>query len=296
MADIQNQDYMIRAIAGNQQIRAFAVTSKNLVEEARVAHDTWPVCTAALGRTMTGALMMSSMLKEDDALMTIQFDGDGPAGQVTVTADNHGNVKGYVQHPHVELPPKADGHLDVGQAVGGGTLTVIRDADRDHTYNGQVAIHSGEIADDLAHYFAESEQVPSVVGLGVLVDTDGTVRRAGGYIIQLMPFAEEETIDRLESNVQALPYVTELLDAGLTPEEMLARALDGFDLEITQRDPVQFHCNCSRDRVRRALRLVGEVELQSMIAEHRPFELSCQFCGRKYSFDTAELEEIKASL
>lgn len=284
---------MIRGIAGNNEIRCFAVTGRDLVEKARAAHGTSPVATAALGRTMMGALMMSDMLKNDDDLLTIRFDGDGPLGSIVVTADHHGNVKGYVQQPLVMLPLKADGHLDVGRAVGKGTLTVIRDLDMKDTYNGQIAIHSGEIADDLTHYFAESEQIPSSVGLGVLVDTDHTVKKAGGFLIQLMPFASEETISRLEKNLSSIRYVTEMLEDGMTPEDMLREVLKGFDdLRITDKTKVQFHCNCSRDRVSRALSLLGEKELTSMIEEKKPVELSCSFCGRKYAFSVAELEEI----
>ncbi len=288
-----SNDYMIRGIAGNNEIRCFAVTGRDLVEKARAAHGTSPVATAALGRTMMGALMMSDMLKNDDDLLTIRFDGDGPLGSIVVTADHHGNVKGYVQQPLVMLPLKADGHLDVGRAVGKGTLTVIRDLDMKDTYNGQIAIHSGEIADDLTHYFAESEQIPSSVGLGVLVDTDHTVKKAGGFLIQLMPFASEETISRLEKNLSSIRYVTEMLEDGMTPEDMLREALKGFDdLRITDKTKVQFHCNCSRDRVSRALSLLGEKELTLMIEEKKPVELSCSFCGRKYAFSVAELEEI----
>ena len=288
-----SNDYMIRGIAGNNEIRCFAVTGRDLVEKARAAHGTSPVATAALGRTMMGALMMSDMLKNDDDLLTIRFDGDGPLGSIVVTADHHGNVKGYVQQPLVMLPLKADGHLDVGRAVGKGTLTVIRDLDMKDTYNGQIAIHSGEIADDLTHYFAESEQIPSSVGLGVLVDTDHTVKKAGGFLIQLMPFASEETISRLEKNLSSIRYVTEMLEDGMTPEDMLREVLKGFDdLRITDKTKVQFHCNCSRDRVSRALSLLGEKELTSMIEEKKPVELSCSFCGRKYAFSVAELEEI----
>ena len=289
-----SNDYMIRGIAGNDEIRCFAVTGRNLVERARDAHGTSPVATAALGRTMLGALMMSDMLKNDDDLLTVRFDGDGPLGSIVVTADHHGNVKGYVQQPLVMLPLKADGHLDVGRAVGKGTLTVIRDLDMKNTYNGQIAIHSGEIADDLTHYFAESEQIPSSVGLGVLVDTDHTVRKAGGFLIQLMPFASEETIRRLEKNLSSIRYVTEMLEDGMTPEDMLREALRGFDdLRITDETKVQFHCNCSRERVSRALSLLGEKELTSMIEEKKPVELSCSFCGRKYAFSVAELEKIR---
>lgn len=296
----EENDYMVRAMAANEEVRAFAVTSRNLVEEARKAHGTAPVCTAALGRTMSGALMMSDMLKDKDSLLTIQFDGDGPIGGITVTADNSGNVKGYVKNPLVALPLKADGHLDVGRAVGRGTLTVIRDMDRDHTYNGQVAIHSGEIADDLTHYFAESEQIPSVVGLGVLVDTDHSVKHAGGFIVQLMPFASDATVSRLEENAKNLEYVTDMLDHGLSPEEMLRKVLDGFDVEITGTMPVQFHCSCSRERVEGALKLLGADELDSMIAEDRSSgkdtELSCQFCGKRYRFTADELEKIRAGI
>ncbi len=289
-----SNDYMIRGIAGNDEIRCFAVTGRDLVEKARAAHGTSPVATAALGRTMMGALMMSDMLKNDDDLLTIRFDGDGPLGSIVVTADHHGNVKGYVQQPLVMLPLKADGHLDVGRAVGKGTLTVIRDLDMKNTYNGQIAIHSGEIADDLTHYFAESEQIPSSVGLGVLVDTDRTVRKAGGFLLQLMPFASDETVSRLEKNLSSIRYVTEMLEDGMTPEDMLKEALKGFDdLKITDRSDVRFYCNCSRERVSRALSLLGEKELTSMIEEKKPVELSCQFCGRKYAFSVAELEEIR---
>lgn len=290
------RDYMIRALAADGQVRAFAVTSRNLVEEARKRHNTLPVATAALGRTMSGALMMSDMLKNDKDLLTITFDGDGPLGMITVTADSHGNVKGFVHNPNVILPPKADGHLDVGGAVGNGTLTVIRDLDMKNTYNGQVAIHSGEIADDLTNYFAESEQIPSAVGLGVLVDTDGSVRQAGGFIVQLMPFAEESTISRLEENLKQIDNVTEMLERGMTPEEMLAAVLDGFDLEITATMPVQFHCNCSRQRVEGALKLIGRDELDTIISDGKPIELNCQFCGKKYWFSLEELEQIRAGL
>lgn len=291
----KQNDYMIRGIAANNEIRCFAITGRDLVDKARLSHGTSPVAAAALGRTMMGALMMSDMLKNDDDLLTIRFDGDGPLGSIVVTADHHGNVKGYVQQPLVMLPLKADGHLDVGRAVGKGTLTVIRDLDLKDTYNGQIAIHSGEIADDLTHYFAESEQIPSSVGLGVLVDTDHTVKKAGGFLIQLMPFASDETISRLENNLSAIRYVTEMLEDGMTPEDMLREALNGFDdLRITDTTEVQFFCNCSRDRVSRALALLGDEELTSMIRDQKPVELSCNFCGRKYEFSVAELEQIKA--
>ncbi len=287
-------DYLIRGIAANNEIRCFAVTGTALTETARLSHHTAPVATAALGRTMMGALMLSDMLKNDGDLITLRFDGDGPLGSIVVTADRHGSVKGYVQNPSVELPLKADGHLDVGRAVGKGMLTVIRDLDMKNAYNGQIAIHSGEIADDLTHYFAESEQIPSSVGLGVLVNPDCSVKQAGGFLIQLMPFASESTLSRLEKNLQSIPYVTDMMENGLSPEGMLSAALQGFeDLRITDKMPVQFHCNCSRDRVRRALSLLGEAELTSMIRENHPFDLSCQFCGQQYQFSRDELESIR---
>ncbi len=290
------EDYMVRAIAAGEQIRAFAVTSANIAETARKAHNTSPIATAALGRTMSGALMMADMLKGDQDLLTIRIDGDGPLQGITVTADNHGNVKGFVGNPYVILPPNESGHLNVGGGVGKGTLTVIRDLDLKNTYSGQVELYSGEIAEDLTHYFAESEQIPSAVGLGVLMNRTNTVRCAGGYIIQLMPFASDEVIGALEENIRDAGYVTDMLDAGLTPEDMLRTVLKGFDVDITDRKPVRFHCNCERERVERALLLVGEKELTDMIEKGEPVELSCRFCGKKYRFLVPELESIRREL
>lgn len=287
-------DYMIRAMAGNNELRCCAVTSRELVEEAHRAHGTSPVASAALGRTMSGALMMSDLLKNDDDLITVRFDGDGPLGAVIVTADHHGNVKGYVQHPQVWLPLKADGHLDVGRAVGRGMLTVIRDLDAANSYTGQTAIRSGEIAEDLTYYYAESEQIPSSVGLGVLVDTDQSIRQAGGFIVQLMPSASGGTIERLEANLSSIRSVTDMLEDGMTPEDMLGEVLRGFDdLVITQRCSVQFHCDCSRERVERALMLIDTKDLQELIDEDRGAELGCSFCGKKYEFTTDDLIRIR---
>lgn len=291
---MENQDYMVRAVAADEQIRAFALTSGNLVEEARRAHNTTQVATAALGRTMSGALLMTSLLKNPDDMITLQYDCDGPIGGITVTADNRGNVKGYVKNGNIVLPPKENGHLDVGKAVGHGTLTVIRDLDLKNTYNGQVAIYNGEIAEDLTHYYAESEQVPTAIGLGVLTDhTDGHVKNAGGFLIQLMPFAEENVISRIEENMKHVQDVTVMLDHGMTPEDMLRAVLNGLDVEITERMPVQFHCNCSRERVANALMLVGQDELTGMIAEGKDVTLNCQFCGKSYTFTPADLAEIR---
>ncbi len=285
-------DYMVRATAADGQVRAFAVTGRELVQAARKAHGTTPVATAALGRTMCGALMMADMLKGDKDLITIQITADGPLGGLTVTADNSGHVKGYVINPMVLLPPKADGHLDVGGAVGKGVLTIIRDLDLKNTYTGQVELQSGEIAEDIARYFAESEQVPSAVGLGVLVGTDMNVLAAGGYIIQLMPFAQEPVIDRLEKNIASSQYVTDMLSEGYTPESMLELLLDGLDPQINDSMPVQFFCSCDKDRVERALILLGEDEIRSMAAEQEETVLTCQFCKRAYHFTRQDLLDL----
>ncbi|MBO5999949.1 MAG: Hsp33 family molecular chaperone HslO [Lachnospiraceae bacterium] len=285
-------DYMVRATAADGQIRAFAVTGRELVQTARKAHGTTPTATAALGRTMCGALMMADMLKGDKDLITIQISGDGPLGGLTVTADNSGRVKGYVNNPLVLLPPKADGHLDVGGAVGKGVLTVIRDLDLKNTYSGQVELMSGEIAEDIAKYFAVSEQVPSAVGLGVLVGTDTNVLAAGGYIIQLMPFASDAVIDRLEKNITSSAYVTDLLSAGHTPETMLKLLLDGLDPQINDSMPVQFYCNCDKERVERALILLGRDEIRSMATDQEDTVLTCQFCKSAYHFSRQDLLDL----
>lgn len=290
-------DYMVRATAAAGQVRAFALTSRDLAEAARLAHGTAPTASAALGRTLSGALMMNqALVKQDDGLLTVRFDGDGPLGTVLATADHSGNVKGYVQNPETDLPRKSDRHLDVGSAVGRGTLTVLRDLDGGNTYNGQVLIHSGEIADDLTHYFVESEQIPTSIGLGVLVQPDGSIRRAGGFLLQLMPFAEESVISRLEENLGKVRSVTQMLEDEMTPEDLLAEILRGLDPEWTDRLPVRFYCNCTEDRVRRALILLGPEELDSMIAENHDFELACRFCGKKYSFRPEDLREIRAQI
>ena len=288
-----NQDYLVRATAADAQIRAFAVTTRNLVETARVAHNTSPIVTAALGRLMSGALMMGDMLKNDKDLLTIRIDGDGPVKGLLVTADNAGNVKGYAKNPSVVLPPNEQGHLNVGEGIGSGSLTVIRDLGLKEPYTGQIALHSGEIADDLTYYFAESEQIPSSVGLGVLMNHDNTVREAGGFIIQLMPYAEEKIISHLEQNLQKAASVTEILKAGNTPEDMLKIVLEGFDVVFNGTMPVQFHCNCDRDHVEGALILLGKKELDSMIADGKEIELKCQFCGKAYQFSVDDLEGLK---
>ena len=280
-------DYMIRATAANAQVRAFAVTSKDIAEYARKAHDLSPVAAAALGRSMSAALMMADMLKGPSDLLTIQIDGDGPIGRILVTADNNGGVKGYVQNP------KVYGHLNVGGAVGRGTLTVIRDMGMKDPYVGQTAIQTGEIAEDITYYYAVSEQIPSSVGLGVLVNTkENRVMEAGGFIVQLMPFAEEETIAALEKNLGGIEAVTKMLSAGDTPEMMLEKVLKGLDPVITDRMPVEFRCNCGKERYERALVLLGRDEMQKIVDDGEPVEIECQFCGKKYAFTPEELKEV----
>lgn len=292
------KDYMIRATAAGAQIRAFAVTARDLTEKARQIHNTSPICTAALGRLMSGALMMADMLKNEKDLLTIQIAGDGPIGGLTVTADVSGGVKGYVKNPSVILPPNAEGHLNVGGAVGQGTLTVIRDLGLKDPYVGQIRLHSGEIADDLTWYYAESEQIPSSVGLGVLMSKDNTVRQAGGFVIQLMPFAEEETIAALEENLKKIMSVTAMLELGNTPEQMLRMVLAGFDVHVTETIPVEYRCGCSRDRCERGLILLGTEEIDAMIREYEAsgeaMRMTCHFCGREYSFTVEDLKKIRS--
>ena len=286
-------DYMIRATAANAQVRAFAVTSRELVAYARKAQDLSQNAAAALGRTMSAALMMADMLKGPSDLLTIQIDGTGPIGRILVTADNAGGVKGYVENPKVYLPNNAFGHLNVGGAVGKGTLTVIRDMGMKDPYVGQTAIQTGEIAEDITYYYAVSEQIPSSVGLGVLVNTkENRVMEAGGFIVQLMPFAEEETIAALEKNLGGIEAVTKMLSAGDTPEMMLEKVLKGLDPVITDRMPVEFRCNCGKERYERALVLLGRDEMQKIVDDGEPVEIECQFCGKKYAFTPEELKEV----
>ncbi len=287
------KDYIVRAMAGNSQIRAFAATTKNTVETARQAHNLSPVASAALGRTLTGGAMMGAMLKSEKDLLTLQIMGDGPIGQITVTADANGAVKGYVGNPSVMLPPNGAGKLDVGAAVGYGMLQVIKDLGMKEPYCGQTVLQTGEIAEDLTYYFASSEQVPSAVGLGVLMDKElANVRQSGGFIIQLMPFADDEIINKLEQNLTQIPSVTTMLDEGMTPEEMLKRVLDGMDVEFTDTLPVEFKCNCSKERVEKALISVGEKELKDMIADGKPIEVNCHFCNQNYIFNIEDLQQM----
>ena len=282
---------MIRATAAEGQIRAFAVTSKELVEEARKRHNTSPIVTAALGRLMSGAVMMGSMMKGEKDLLTIRVNGDGPMRGMTVTADAAGNVKGYPFVPDVVLPANALGKLDVAGAIGAGNMSVIKDMGLKEPYI-QTALQTGEIAEDLTYYFAVSEQVPSAVGLGVLMNKENTVEQAGGFIIQLMPFAEEEVIEKLEKKVAEVTSVTSLLAQGYNPEMILQKLLGDLGLEITENMPVRFYCGCSKERVTKALASISRAELDEIIKDGKPIEVNCDFCNTHYTFDIDELKEI----
>lgn len=286
-------DYIVRATAADAQIRAFCATTRETVEAARAAHNSSPVVTAALGRLLTAGAMMGMGLKGESDLLTLRIQGDGPVRGLTVTADSKGHVKGYAVEPCVILPANDRGKLDVGGAVGRGTLSVIRDMGLKDPYVGQTDLQTGEIGDDLTWYFANSEQVPSSVGLGVLMEKNNTVRYAGGFLIQLMPFAQEETVAKLEHNLSNITSVTALLDMGLSPEQMLGRILEGFEVEITDRSDCSFFCNCSRQRVEKALISIGRAELDDMIKDNKPIEVKCDFCGKKYTFATEELKRLR---
>lgn len=285
-------DYIIRATAANDQIRAFVAVTTQMVENAREHHNTSPVATAALGRLLTAGAMMGSMMKGEKDVLTLQIKAGGPLQGITVTADSQGNVKGYVGNPDVCIPANSKGKLDVAGAVGPGFLNVIKDMGLKEPYSGQVMLQTCEIAEDLTYYFATSEQVPSAVGLGVLMNKNNTVRQAGGFIVQLMPFAEEEVISRLEQNVQKINSVTSLLEEGHTPESLLEKVLEGFDMQINEKTDTRFHCNCTRERVEKALISIGRKELNEMIQEGKPIEMNCHFCNTNYTFTVEEMKEI----
>ena len=285
------KDYIVRATAANGQVRAFAAITRETVEEARQHHGTSPVATAALGRLLTAGTMMGSMMKNETDMLTLQVRGDGPIGGITVTADSKGDVKGYVENPDVMLPPK-NGKLDVGGAVGIGLLQVIKDMGLKEPYSGQTILVSSEIAEDLTYYFANSEQVPSSVGLGVLMEKDNTVKTAGGFIIQMMPFAEDATISQIEENLKLVTSVTELLDKGYTPEQLLEELLGNVGLEITDTMPTRFYCNCSKERVEQAVASVGKKDIQEMINDGKPIEVKCHFCNTAYHYSVEELKNI----
>jgi len=285
-------DYIVRATAANAQIRAFAATTREMTENARQIHDSSPVITAALGRLMTAGAMMGSMLKGEKDLLTLQVRGDGPVGGLTVTADSSAHVKGYAVEPQVILPANALGKLDVGGAVGSGVLRVIKDLGLKEPYVGQTALQTGEIAEDLTYYFAASEQVPSSVGLGVLMNKNNTVKQAGGFIVQLMPFAEDAVIEKLEENLKNISSVTSMLEAGNRPEDIIHILLEGLEPEVLDTIPTSYHCDCHKERVARAIISIGKKDLQEMIDDGKEIEVNCQFCGKKYTFSVDELKEM----
>ncbi|EOS64321.1 Hsp33 family molecular chaperone HslO [Oscillibacter sp. 1-3] len=290
-------DQLVRAITKDGMVKAVAVTTRELTERARQIHRTLPVATAALGRTLAAASMMGNALKEDGASLTLRIQGGGPLGILLAVSDNQGNVRGTVDNPAVDIPLRPDGKLDVGAAVGcDGTLTVIRDLHMKDPYVGSVGLLGGEIAEDLAAYFVESEQIPTACGLGVLVDRDQSVLAAGGYLIQLLPGAGEDVITKVEGGVMAAGSVTGLLSGSAGPEEMLRQVLSDFELEILERSPVEYRCDCSRDRMERALISLGPEELRGIIDEQGGAELTCRFCDNVQNFTKEELEALLAGM
>lgn len=285
------KDVIIRGIAADGQIRAFAASTKNLCEEARQRHNMSPIATVALGRLLTGGAMMGAMMKNDADIVTIQIKGDGPIGSMTVTADPRGRVKGYVANPQVMLPLK-NGKLDVAGALGIGVLSVIKDIGLKEPYVGDTILVTSEIGDDLTYYFATSEQVPSSVALGVLMNKDNTVEQAGGFIIQLMPDATEEVITKLEESIKQIKSVTELLENGMTPEDILRLILKDMDFELLDTIDTEFYCNCSKDRVSKAIMSIGAKDIQDMIDDGKPIEVNCHFCNTNYTFTVDELKEM----
>lgn len=285
-------DYIVRATAADNQIRAFAITSRELVERARQIHNTSPVATAALGRALSAGAMMGAMMKGEQDLLTLQIRGDGPLGGITVTADSRAQVKGYVNEPAVLLPANAKGKLDVSGAVGKGMLQVIRDMGMKEPYAGQTELQTGEIAEDLTYYFATSEQIPSSVGLGVLLNRDNTVCQAGGFILQLMPYTEDRVIGTLEKRLAGMNSVTELLNRGLTPEGILEELLGELGLVVNDTIPAAFSCSCSKERVEKAIISIGSREIREMIRDGKPVEVKCHFCNAAYTFNIEELKKI----
>ena len=292
---MDNKDYIVRASLANDSVRAFAISSTHLVAEARERHRTLPVVTAALGRLLSAGAIMGSMMKGDQDIVTISLKGDGPAGYITVTADSHGHVKGFPGNPNVDIPRKYAGKLDVGTAVGRGLLTVSYELGLKEPYSGQVEIQTGEVAEDLAYYFTVSEQLPSAVGLGVMVDTDSSVKHAGGFIVQLLPDAPEDVIELLEKKLANLEPVTTMMEQGMTPEEMLLHIFEGVDIEFTERHDVKFYCDCSKEKVKRALAAISDKDLQDIVNDDEDIEVKCYFCNTAYKFSIADIKDILSS-
>ncbi len=292
---MDNKDYIVRASLANDSVRAFAISSTHLVAEARERHKTLPVVTAALGRLLSAGAIMGSMMKGDKDIVTITLKGDGPAGYITVTADSHGHVKGFPGNPNVDIPRKYAGKLDVGIAVGNGLLTVSYDLGLKEPYSGQVELQTGEVAEDLAYYFTVSEQLPSAVGLGVMVDTDSSVKHAGGFIVQLLPEAPEEVIELLEKKLANIEPVTTMMEKGMKPEDMLSYIFEGIDIEFTEKRDVEFYCDCSKEKVSRALAAMGDGELQGIIDDDEEIEVKCFFCNTAYKFSVEDIINILSS-
>ena len=290
-------DRIVRAISSDGLVQAAAICSRDLTERARQIHKTLPVATAALGRTLAAASMMGNALKSDGASLTLQFKGGGPLGTVLAVSDNEGNVRGYVTNPHVDIPLRKDGKLDVGTAVGHeGTLTVIKDLHMKEPYVGTIDLLGGEIAEDVAGYFVESEQIPTACALGVLVDRDQSVKAAGGYLIQLMPGAAEDTIAKVEGGIMAAGAVSAILEKNDDPEAMLRTVMSDFDLKILETCPVEYRCYCSRERVERALISLGRTELEQMLSEQGGCQLTCQFCDAVYEFTAEDIQRLLKNL
>ena len=290
-------DRIVRAISTDGMVQAAAICSRGLTERARQIHKTLPVATAALGRTLAAASMMGNALKSDGASLTLQFKGGGPLGTVLAVSDNEGNVRGYVTNPHVDIPLRKDGKLDVGTAVGHeGTLTVIKDLHMKEPYVGTIDLLGGEIAEDVAGYFVESEQIPTACALGVLVDRDQSVKAAGGYLIQLMPGAAEDTIAKGEGGIMAAGAVSAILEKNDDPEAMLRTVMSDFDLKILETCPVEYRCYCSRERVERALISLGREELEQMLSEQGGCQLTCQFCDAVYKFTAEDIQRLLKNL
>ncbi|MCL2703403.1 MAG: Hsp33 family molecular chaperone HslO [Defluviitaleaceae bacterium] len=285
-------DHILRITAANGAIRAFIADTRNTVNMARQIHDTRPVMSAALGRLLTAGAIMGLMLKNDGDLLTLTIKGDGPGGMVLVTADSAGNVKGYCNNPHADLPLNSIGKLDVSGILGAGTLTVIKDMGSGEPYNGAVALQTGEIAEDIAYYFAQSEQTPSVVSLGVLVDVDYSIKQAGGFIIQLMPGASDAVIDFLEQKVTGLASMTTLYEQGHTTESLAEMLFSESGYEILDKLPCRFACNCSRGRVEKALVAIGRDELENIAKQDKSASLNCHFCNKKYDFNEADINKL----
>lgn len=285
-------DYIVKATAADNQIRAYAATTKDLVEHARQIHNTSPVATAALGRLLTAGSIMGSMQKGEKDLLTLQIQCSGPIKGLTVTADSKARVKGYVGNPAVMLPPNDKGKLDVGKALDLGVMSVIKDMGLKEPYVGQTVLQTGEIGDDLTYYFATSEQTPASVGVGVLVDRDYSVKQAGGFIVQLMPFATDDVIEALEKNLGSIKSVTSMFEEGLTVEEIVAKIFADMEYEILDKMDIGYHCNCSKEKVTKAIISIGKKEIQEMIDDNKPIEVNCHFCNTNYVFSVDELKQM----